>query len=242
MHAKKPSVSNMPPLDADVSEVLNDALDTRYKSSESALEDIQEAFNKIPRQNIESIAAMMRDMANEEMRSERYADAAEHYTSVLAAHPADHEVLANRCLAYLKLDMGQEALQDAALCVNLKPDWAKGYYRLGCALEACKQWKDSAAVFAKVVEMEPGNAEASGRLIKAREMLQMVLNVERVQDPHWMHKPEPERTSLQKRTEEAAALNDSAMNAIREELGACCSRRRMCRNVSFPPLTSRSSP
>ena len=114
MHAKKPIVSNMPPLDADVSEVLNDALDTRYKSSESALEDIQEAFNKIPRQNIESIAAMMRDMANEEMRSERYADAAEHYTSVLAAHPADHEVLANRCLAYLKLDMGQEALQDAA--------------------------------------------------------------------------------------------------------------------------------
>ena len=164
---------------------------------------------------------MLRVMANEAMKSERYDEAVEHYTSVLAAHPADHEVLANRALAYLHLDKGSEALQDAAMCVNLKPDWAKGFYRLGCALEKCKEWKDSAAVFAKVVEMEPGNVEAAGRLIKAREMLQMVLNVERVQDPMWMHKPEPEKTPVQKRTEEAAALNDSAMNALREELGKC---------------------
>eukprot|EP00966_Prymnesium_polylepis_P096588 2237740-Prymnesium_polylepis.2 len=63
----------------------------------------------------------------------------------------------------------------------------------------------------QVVEMEPGNVEAAGRLIKAREMLQMVLNVERVSDPNWMHKPEPEKTPLQKRTEGAAALNDTKM-------------------------------
>eukprot|EP00966_Prymnesium_polylepis_P096587 2237740-Prymnesium_polylepis.1 len=47
------------------------------------------------------------------------------------------------------MDKGPESLQDAAMCVNLKPDWAKGFYRLGCALEKCKEWKDSAAVFAK---------------------------------------------------------------------------------------------
>jgi hypothetical protein len=44
---------------------------------------------------------------------------------------------------------------------------------------------------------------ASGRLIQAREMLQMVLNVERVNDPNWMHKAEPEKTDLQKRAEAA---------------------------------------
>jgi len=227
----KKQLRPLAPLDDEVHEVIADALDTRYKSKETAEEDIKEAFHKIPRENIESVALVLRDMANEAAKAERWDEAVEHYTSVLAAHPADHEVLANRSLAYLRLQKGPEALQDAALCVNLKPDWAKGFYRLGCALELCKEWKDSAAVFAKVVEMEPGNVEAAGRLIKAREMLQMVMNVERVQDPLWMQKPEPEKTALQKKTEEAAALNDSAMNALREELGKCsfdpelCSRR-----------------
>ena len=36
------------------------------------------------------------------------------------------------------------------MAVNLKPTWVKGLYRLGCALQKCKQWKDSAAVFTKV--------------------------------------------------------------------------------------------
>lgn len=231
---QKSNLAAVKPLEDDVQEVLQDALDNRYKSKESAEEDIKEAFNKIPRENINSVAAMLREMASEEMKAERWSDAVEHYTSVLAAHPHDHEVLANRCMAYLKLDMGQEALQDAALCVNIKPEWAKGYYRLGCALEMVKEWKDSAAVFAKVVEMEPGNVEASGRLIKAREMLQMVLNVERVQDPNWMHKAEPEKTPLQQRTEKAAAMNDSVMNALREELGELLPR--MCCTGLLLPL------
>ena len=163
------------------------------------------------------------------MKAGKHDEAVEHYTSVLAAFPADHEVLCNRALAYLTFgenkggsrmdEYFQLALQDAALCVNLKPDWAKGYYRLGCALQKCKQWKDSAAVFTKVCEMEPENVEAAGRLIQAREMLQMVLNVERVNDPNWMHKPEPEKTDLQKRAEAAQEVHESNTASLRQALG-----------------------
>jgi hypothetical protein len=104
--------------------------------------------------------------------------------------PTRPQVLANRSLALLSLKRGPEALQDAALCVTLKKNFAKGcahcaparaarareqrraaagrYYRFGCALEECKMYKECASVFAKVVEMEPGNVEAGGRLLKAR--------------------------------------------------------------------------
>jgi hypothetical protein len=37
-----------PPLDADALEVISDALDTSHKSSEGAIEDINEAFKQIP--------------------------------------------------------------------------------------------------------------------------------------------------------------------------------------------------
>ena len=159
-----------PDLPEDVAEVLHDALEGRHRSAESYEEDVREAFQALPKANIDAAAAVCHDMGNEAMKSERYQEAVDHYTSVLAAHPHDNEVLANRSLAYLHLRQGPESLQDAALCVNLMPNWAKGYYRMGCALEECKAYKEAASVFAKVVEMEPENAEASGRLMKARRL------------------------------------------------------------------------
>ena len=181
-------------MDQDTSEVLNDALDMSNKSAEGAVEDMQEAFKQIPRDQLEHAAAVCREMGNEAVRAGKHEEAAGHYTSVLAAKPDDHEVLCNRALCYLTVgekiggehmdDYFQLALQDSALAVNLKPTWPKGLYRFGCALQKCKKWKESASVFTKVCEMEPDNVEASGRLIQAREMLQMVLNVERVvRDP-----------------------------------------------------------
>ena len=202
-----------------------------HKSKEGAMEDLQEAFNQIPREQIEHAAAVCRDLGNEAVKAGRHEEAAEHYTSVLAGCPGDHEVLCNRSLCYMTIgeqaggpemqEYYQLALQDAALAVNLKPTWVKGLYRLGCALQKCKEWRDSAAVFTKVCEMEPDNVEASGRLIQAREMLQMVMNVERVQDPHWMQKPDPEKTELQQRAEAAQGNVDTAMGALRESLGKC---------------------
>jgi len=221
---KKPSAG--PQLDQEVAEILIDALDSRHKSSETFNEDLVEAFKRIPKENIEAAAAVCRDLGNEAVKSERWDDALEHYTSVLSAYPHDHEVLANRALAYLSLKRGPEALQDAALCVTLKKHFPKGYYRFGCALEECKMYKESAAVFAKVVEMEPGNVEAAGRLLKARNLLEMVMNVERVNDPFWMHKPEPPKSIVQQRAEEAQALNDKEMNHMREEMGKVSSRMR----------------
>ena len=69
-------------------------------------------------------------------------------------------------------------------------------------------------------------------------MLQMVLNVERVNDPMWMHKPEPEKTELQRRAEAAQEKNDAAMNALRDELGKpTLSARRGSRRPSLRTLT-----
>ena len=249
-------------MDEDQHEVLKDALDMSNKSSEGALEDMQEAFRQIPREQLEHAAAVCRDLGNEAVRAGKHEEAAEHYTSVLAAFPADHEVLCNRSLCYLTVgeqkggprmdEYFQLALQDAAMCVNVKPTWVKGLYRLGCALQKCKEWKSSVAVFTKVCEMDPDNVEASGRLIQAREMLQMVLNVERVNDPLWMHKPEPPKTDLQKNAEAAQETVDTARNEIREQLGKvtfdfglldrCLSKVRRRHAAALPPCRSAALP
>ena len=221
MPPKKKFAGPTADLPEEVAEVLRDALDASHKSKETFVEDIHEAFKQLPKENIDAACAMLRDQGNEAVKSERYDEACGHYTSVLAAYPKDHEALANRALCFLHLDDPQRALLDAAQCVNLKPKWAKGYYRLGCALEAAKAYKECASVFAKVVELEPDNAEASGRLLKARNILQMVMDTERVNDPHWMMKPPPAKTALEERVIEAQDANVAAVTAMREELGKC---------------------
>ena len=219
MAPKKKFAGPTADLPEEVAEVLRDALDASHKSKETFVEDIHEAFKQLPKENIDAACAMLRDQGNEAVKSERYDEACGHYTSVLAAYPKDHEAL--RTLCFLHLDDPQRALLDAAQCVNLKPKWAKGYYRLGCALEAAKAYKECASVFAKVVELEPDNAEASGRLLKARNILQMVMDTERVNDPHWMMKPPPAKTALEERVIEAQDANVAAVTAMREELGKC---------------------
>ena len=90
----KPKPGPAPDLDDDIAEVLRDSMDSTGKSAEGFAEDMIEAFEKLPQENIDAAAAMCKDMGNECMRSARYEEAARHYTSALAGHPADHELLA----------------------------------------------------------------------------------------------------------------------------------------------------
>ena len=91
--------------------------------------------------------------------------------------------------------------------------------------------------------MEPENAEASGRLMKARQMLEMVMNVERVNDPLWMHKPPPPKSEVQQRAEEAQEKSTAAVTAVWEEMGALqpLSVPRRCLRAALvvtpPPLS-----
>ena len=52
--------------------------------------------------------------------------------------PEDATLYSNRSLCHLKSGEAHDALADAIACVNLQPDWAKGYYRKGAALMSLK--------------------------------------------------------------------------------------------------------
>lgn len=45
----------------------------------------------------------------------------------------------NRSAAYIKADSKSKALWDAEKCIDLAPDWVKGYSRLGAAQQSLKR-------------------------------------------------------------------------------------------------------
>jgi len=63
----------------------------------------------------------------------------------------------NRSASYMGENKFNEALSDADQCIQLMPNWVKGYYRKGAALMALQRCDEAARAFKKGLEFEPNN-------------------------------------------------------------------------------------
>ena len=77
------------------------------------------------------------------------ADAIKMYSQAIAGDETDHTLFSNRSAAYLAVGLLVAALWDARKTVELRPEWPKGYYRLGCALESMNELESALAAFEK---------------------------------------------------------------------------------------------
>jgi tetratricopeptide (TPR) repeat protein len=55
-------------------------------------------------------------------------------------------------------------MQDAEDCVRTKPDWSKGYYRLGHTLALLHRYEEAQTALKKGLTIEPSNADIGSRL------------------------------------------------------------------------------
>lgn len=81
-----------------------------------------------------SAAAPLKAKGNAAIAEKKWTEAAEHYTNALAQDPFDHVFYSNRSAAYAEQEEYEKALSDATRCVELNPQFAKGYSRQGLAL------------------------------------------------------------------------------------------------------------
>lgn len=70
----------------------------------------------------------------------------------------------NRAAAFIHLGKETKAIKDAEQAIELKPDWAKGYFRKGAALAALRKWDDAIQVLEKAVEVDPKSKEIASML------------------------------------------------------------------------------
>jgi len=94
-------------------------------------------------------AAAAKKVGNGFYKNKEYEKAIEEYTKAIKLYDKDHSYYSNRSACYAEIGKFDEALADGKKCVELKPDWAKGYGRVGLALfklgkvdEAKKSYED----------------------------------------------------------------------------------------------------
>jgi hypothetical protein len=112
-------------------------------------------------------AAAQKEAGNAAYAAKKFAKAVECYSRAIELDPSQHVFYSNRSGVLLDLGRNEEALRDARVCVEKAPGWAKGYFRLGSALEAVGQLPQALEAFDSGLREEEGNAD----LARARERL-----------------------------------------------------------------------
>mmetsp|Transcript_7514 Transcript_7514/g.22217 ORF Transcript_7514/g.22217 Transcript_7514/m.22217 type:complete len:589 (+) Transcript_7514:146-1912(+) len=83
--------------------------------------------------------------------------AIEHFSAGIAEAPESHVLYSNRSACKASLKDYDGALEDAKKVVEIKPDWPKGYSRLGGALAGLQQWDEAKAAYEKGLSIDPEN-------------------------------------------------------------------------------------
>jgi len=84
----------------------------------------------------EKRAVQLRQEGNKLFQRGEVEASIEKYTQAFELSPEDHIITSNRSHAYMKINKLSEAVRDAKYTVAMRPDWGKGYFRLGRALSS----------------------------------------------------------------------------------------------------------
>jgi predicted Zn-dependent protease len=98
--------------------------------------------------------------------------AVEHFTEAIRLNPIDFTYFSNRSASLLQLGKLADAEADARECIKIKPQLAKGHFRLSQALLASGKDGEAVEALRSACKLEPLNAQLRGQLTRAERKLQ----------------------------------------------------------------------
>jgi stress-induced-phosphoprotein 1 len=100
-------------------------------------------------------AAEFKAKGNQYLQSGDYDQAIEAYTQAIQLDSKDHVFYSNRSAAYLSKGDALSALSDAEKCIEISPQWPKGYSRKGAALHSLKRYDEGLAAYESGLKIAP---------------------------------------------------------------------------------------
>lgn len=115
------------------------------------------------------MAAALKDKGNAAFSAGDYEGAIKYFTEAIAIDAQNHVLYSNRSAAEAKLENYKEALDDAKKCVELKPDWAKGYSRLGAAYHGLGEYPRAIEAYEQGLKVDPNSEQLKEALQEAKD-------------------------------------------------------------------------
>jgi len=84
-----------------------------------------------------------KDQGNAAFKAKDFQAAVDAYSQAITENPTDHTIIGNRSAANYQLKNYTEAMTDAEKCIEINPDWSKGYQRKAMCLQATGMLDDA---------------------------------------------------------------------------------------------------
>lgn len=105
------------------------------------------------------LAAAAKSRGNTAFTSGDFQTAVEAFSEAIENDPTDHIFYSNRSGAYASLHDYELALSDANKCIELKPEFIKGYSRAGQALFQLGEYEKAKQTYEKGLKLDNSNAQ-----------------------------------------------------------------------------------
>ena len=119
-----------------------------------------------------SSAEELKNQGNLLFSSGNFEEAVDVFSLAISSDPSNAVLYSNRSAAYASLKQWTEAIEDAEKTTELRPEWGKGWSRLGSALQGKGLFKEAHDAFKKGIEVDPSNVQ----LQKGLETTQAAMN------------------------------------------------------------------
>lgn len=104
-------------------------------------------------------ADALKQQGNAAVAAKKFGKAKDFYTDALKLDSTNHTIYSNRSGVYMDLGDAVAAEKDARSAIEHAPEWAKGFYRLGVALESQGRHDEAARAFNDACGYDPTNAD-----------------------------------------------------------------------------------
>ncbi|KAG5437919.1 hypothetical protein PCANB_000265 [Pneumocystis canis] len=113
----------------------------------------------------------IREKANLLFSAKKYEEAIKLYDEAISISKDNYLLYSNRSACYASLKNFDEALKDAIKCIELKPDWAKGWSRKAAALHGKGDLEQAKCAYNKGLEIDPENQQIKTALKALEESI-----------------------------------------------------------------------
>mmetsp|Transcript_5505 Transcript_5505/g.16418 ORF Transcript_5505/g.16418 Transcript_5505/m.16418 type:complete len:286 (+) Transcript_5505:63-920(+) len=104
---------------------------------------------------------------NELFKAKNYLKAAATFTKAIKLDPGNAVLYSNRSAALRSLGKAKKSLEDAEKCIQLKPDWIKGYFRKSSVLLDMNRPHEALEAIRCAEKLDPKNREVSIKIMEA---------------------------------------------------------------------------
>mmetsp|Transcript_28790 Transcript_28790/g.89588 ORF Transcript_28790/g.89588 Transcript_28790/m.89588 type:complete len:519 (+) Transcript_28790:872-2428(+) len=169
------------------------------------------------RKDTEKRLQVAKTKAQRAISKHEWVEALKHYSECIELEPDDHLNWSNRAAAHQQLGLFEEMLADAAKSTEVKPDYVKGWWRIGQANLHLENLDEAEEALRRGLELDPENANclecfASVEQAKAAEQeaddYDILLKELKALDPTQLHERALAAGLLQDKVDEAEGRED----------------------------------